>query len=192
MINYTEYYTNKVNNDINLDNKISKRITQSETKIKQPEPIKQVKNQALITLINNKINNEKLMIDHYKQFPNAHMSFAQPSENINFIASNVNDNVDKDISKEFDILMSKYVKEPYMLQVLKNKLDDDEDVDENNFMKEIVFQFPRYELDIKKWIGRHVKMDMFYEYLKNTLLETLNKKYPVSVEEKKRLLQLII
>jgi hypothetical protein len=26
---------------------------------------------------------------------------------------------------------------------------------------------------------------MFYEYLKNTLLETVNKKYPVSVEEKK-------
>ena len=140
MINYTEYYTNKVNNDINLDNKISKRITQSETKIKQPEPIKQVKNQALITLINNKIKNEKLMTEYYKKFPNAHMSFAQPSENINFIPSNINDNVDKDISKEFDILLSKYVKEPYMLQVLKNKLDDDETIgDPNNFMKELVF-----------------------------------------------------
>jgi hypothetical protein len=38
------------------------------------------------------------------------MSFAQPSENINFVASNVNDNVNKDISKEFDTLMSKYIK----------------------------------------------------------------------------------
>jgi hypothetical protein len=47
MINYTEYYTNKVNNDINIDNKISKQIAQNERKIKHPEPIKQVKNQAL-------------------------------------------------------------------------------------------------------------------------------------------------
>jgi len=114
MINYTEYYTNKVNNDEYIDNKISKRIAQSEMKIPSRIPIKQEKNQALITLINNKIKNEILMTEHYKQFPNAHMSFAQPSENINFIASNVNDNVDKDISKEFDILMSKYVREPYM------------------------------------------------------------------------------
>jgi len=59
-------------------------------------------------------------------------------------------------------------------------------------MKELVFQFPRYETDIKKWVGRHVKMDLFYEYLKNLLSETVNKKYPVSVEEKKRSLQLII
>ena len=115
------------------------------------------------------------------------MSFAQPSENINFIASNVNDNVDKDISKEFHTLMSKYVKEPYMLQVLKNKLDDDDTIgDPNNFMKELEFQFPRYEPDIKKWVGRHVNMSMFYEYLKNLLLETVNKKYPVSVEEIKK------
>ncbi len=93
MINYTEYYTNKVNNDEYIDNKTSKHIAQSEMKIPSRIPIKQDKN--------------------------PHMSFAQPSENINFIASNVNDNVDKDISKEFDTLMSKICKRTLYVTSIK-------------------------------------------------------------------------
>jgi hypothetical protein len=44
-------------------------------------------------------------------------------------------------------------------------------------MKELVFNFPRYEPEIKKYSNRHTSMSMFYEFLKSILLGELKKKY---------------
>ena len=65
-----------------------------------------------------------------------------------------------------------------MMQLLKNKIDDDLEIDSpDNFMKELVFNFPRNEPEIKKYSNRHTSMSMFYEFLKSILLGELKKKY---------------
>jgi hypothetical protein len=67
-----------------------------------------------------------------------------------------------------------------MLQVLKNKIDDDLEIESpSNFMKELVFNFPRYEPEIKKYGIRHqhISINYFYEFLKSMLLGELKKKY---------------
>ena len=84
--------------------------------------------------------------------------------------------VGKEIEREFDSLLSKYIKEPSMMQLLKNKIDDDLEIESpDNFMKELVFNFPRYEPEIKKYGNRHTSMSMFYEFLKSILLGELKK-----------------
>ena len=48
------------------------------------------------------------------------------------------------------------------MQLLKNKIDDDLEIDSpDKFMKELVFNFPRYEPEIKKYSNRHTSMSMF-------------------------------
>ena len=76
--------------------------------------------------------------------------------------------IGKEIEREFDSLLSKYIKEPSMMQLLKNKIDDDLEIESpSNFMKELVFNFPRYEPEIKKYGTRHqnISINFFYEFL---------------------------
>ena len=64
-----------------------------------------------------------------------------------------------------------------MMQVLKNKIDDDKEEIDNpdNFMKELVFNFSRYEPQIRNYSNRHQSMGYFYEFLKSILLGELKK-----------------
>ena len=57
--------------------------------------------------------------------------------------------------------------------MIKKKIDNPD-----NFMKELVFNFDRYEPEINKYgIRHHSSMHMFYEFLKSILLGELKKVY---------------
>ncbi len=104
------------------------------------------------------------------------MPITNVDENIKFINTSMTEPVGKEIEREFDNLLSKYIKEPSMIQLLKNKIDDDLEIESpGNFMKELVFNFPRYEPEIKNYSIRHhhISMDYFYEFLKSILLGEL-------------------
>ena len=182
---YIENLTTKTIKNINNFKQTLRSKSQSGNPVK-PKPIKQVKDTHLIDRINQKIENEKSVKEHYKSLGYYGLPITNVDENIKFINTSMTEPVGKEIEREFDNLLNKYVKEPSMMQLLKNKIDDDLEIDSpSNFMKELVFNFPRYEPEIKKYGNRHTSMSMFYEFLKSILLGELKKKYTTSVDEKK-------
>ena len=186
MTNKNEYISKKLKDDEYLENLTTKTIKNiNDFKQMKPTQIKQVKDTHLIDRINKKIENEKSIKEHYKSLGYYGLPITNNDENIKFINTSMTEPVGKEIEREFDNLLSKYIKEPSMLQVLKNKIDDDVSIDDKNFMKEIVFNFARYEPQINNYKNRHISMPYFYEFLKSILLEAINKKYPVGVDEKK-------
>ena len=187
MTNKNEYISKMLKNDEYIENLTTKTIKNiNDFKQMKPKPIKQVKDTHLIDRINKKIENEKSVKEHYKSLGYYGLPITNVDENIKFINTSMTEPVGKEIEREFDSLLGKYIKEPSMLQLLKNKIDDDVSIDDKNFMKELVFNFARYEPEIKKYSNRHVSMTLFYEFLKSILLEALNKKYPVGVDENKK------
>ncbi len=187
MTNNNEYISKKLKDDEYLENLTIKTIKNiNDFKQMKPTQIKQVKDTHLIDRINKKIENEKSIKEHYKSLGYYGLPVTNVDENIKFINTSMTEPVGKEIEREFDSLLSKYIKEPSKLQLLKNKIDDDLTIDNKNFMKELVFNFVRYEPEIKKYSTRYVSMPYFYEFLKSILLEALNKKYPVGVDEKKK------
>ena len=177
MTNKNEYISKKLKDDEYIENLTTKTIKNiNDFKQIKPKQIIQVKDTHLIDRINKKIENEKSIKEHYKKLGYYGLPITNNDENIKFINTSLTEPVGKEIEREFDNLLSKYIKEPSMLQVLKNKIDDDVSIDDKNFMKEIVFN---------NYKTRHISMPYFYEFLKSILLEALNKKYPVGVDEKK-------
>ena len=186
MTNKNEYISKKLIDDEYLENLTTKTIKNiNDFKQMKPKQIIQVKDTHLIDRINKKIENEKSIKEHYKKLGYYGLPITNNDENIKFINTSMTEPVGKEIEREFDNLLREYIKEPSMLQVLKNKIDDDVSIDDKNFMKEIVFNFARYEPQINNYKTRHISMPYFYEFLKSILLEALNKKYPVGVDEKK-------
>jgi len=179
MTNKNEYISKKLKDDEYLENLTSKTIKNiNDFKQMKPKQIKQVKDTNLIDRINKKIENEKSIKEHYKSLGYYGLPITNNDENIKFINTSMTEPVGKEIEREFDNLLSKYIKEPKMLEVLKNKIDDDLEIESpSNFMKELVFNFPRYEPEIKKYGIRHISMTYFYEFLKSMLLGELKKKY---------------
>ena len=177
MTNKNEYISKMLKDDEYIENLTTKTIKNiNNFKQMKPKPIKQVKDTHLIDRINQKIENEKSVKEHYKSLGYYGLPITNVDENIKFINTSMTEPVGKEIEREFDNLLNKYVKEPSMMQLLKNKIDDDLEIDSpSNFMKELVFNFPRYEPEIKKYGNRHTSMSMFYEFLKSILLGELKK-----------------
>ena len=180
MTNKNEYISKKLKDDEYLEILTSKTIKNiNDFKQMKPTQIKQVKDTHLIDRINKKIENEKSIKEHYKSLGYYGLPIVNNDENIKFINTSMTEPIGKEIEREFDNLLSKYIKEPKMLEVLKNKIDDDLEIESpSNFMKELVFNFPRYEPEIKKYGIRHqhISINYFYEFLKSIILGELKKK----------------
>ena len=177
MTNKNEYISKMLKDDEYIENLTTKTIKSiNDFKQMKPQAIKQVKDTQLIDRINKKIENEKSIKEHYKSLGYYGLPIVNVDENIKFINTSMTEPVGKEIEREFDNLLRKYIKEPSMMQLLKNKIDEDPEIDSpDNFLKELVFNFSRYEPEIRNYGKRHTSMTMFYEFLKSILLGELKK-----------------
>ena len=168
MTNKKEYISKMLKDDEYIENLTSKTIKSiNDFKQIKPQAIKQVKDTQLIDRINKKIENEKSIKEHYKSLGYYGLPIVNVDENIKFINTSMSEPVGKEIEREFDNLLRKYIKEPSMMQLLKNKIDEDLEIDSpDNFMKELVFNFNRYEPEIRNYGKRHTSMTMFFEIKK--------------------------
>ncbi len=120
MTNKNEYISKMLKNDEYIENLTTKTIQNiNDFKQMKPKPIKQVKDTHLIDRINKKIENEKSVKEHYKSLGYYGLPISNVDENIKFINTSMTEPVGKEIEREFDSLLSKYIKEPSMMQLLK-------------------------------------------------------------------------
>ena len=166
MTNKNEYISKMLKDDEYIENLTTKTIKSiNDFKQMKPKQIQQVKDTHLIDRINKKIENEKSIKEHYESEGYYGLPITNVDTNIKFINTSMTEPVGKEIERSFDDLLRQYIKEPSMMQVLKNKIDDDKESDSpDNFMN---FNFSRYEPEIKKYSNRHTSMSMFYEFLKS-------------------------
>ena len=129
---------------------------------------KQKPNSYLLEKVDTNIKNQKRFTNYYKSIKTG-MPYIEEDDNIRLI--NNSNNLDSSLENNFNLLMSKYIKNQETLTNLLNNLTPE-------MLSEFVHNFGLYEPEIRKFKGKYVDSNLFLDKIRNMLLKNVNLKYP--------------
>jgi len=165
-----KYILNQIKQEENLISlsKHQSKKSYDHQDIKQP---KSILNNVLLNKINDGIQNQKRLTNHYKSIATGR-PIIQEDDNIRLINSNVS--LDTNLENQFYYLMSKYIKDQTQLTDLYNNITP-------NMLAELVHNFAMYEPEIRKFRGQYIDNKVFADKIRNMLLKNVNLKYPAAI-----------
>jgi hypothetical protein len=112
---------------------------------------KQKPNSFLLDKINEDIKNQKRFTNYYKSLKTG-MPYVEEDTNIRLV--NNSNNLDSSLENQFNLLMSKYIKNSEILTNLFNNLTSE-------MISELIHNWALYEPEIRRYKGQYVDSNLF-------------------------------